>query len=101
MVTFNSSVTGTLTQAETVYSDGSTYCWSGSYTVTQGTNTIWLYDFPPCNHFSCNPPGQITSLVFVINGQQYTASVTPTTGNPLATTSTSNSQILYGEGSCS
>jgi len=96
MITFNSGITGTLTQVNTVYSNGSTYSWNGSYTVTQGTNTIWLDDCLPCNHLSCNPPGKITSLVFVINGTQYTVSVTPTTGNPLATVPTSNSQKFIG-----
>ena len=101
MVTFNSSVTGTLTQLKTVYSDGTTYCWYanvfyGTYTVTQGTNTIWLDDLASCNHLSCNPPGQITSLVFIINGNQYTVSVTPTIGDPLATTPPSKSQIFIG-----
>src|SRR5579875_199679 len=99
MITFNSGITGTLTQVNTVYSNGSTYSWNGSYTVTQGTNTIWLDDCLPCNHLSCNPPGQITSLVFVINGTQYTVSVTPTTGNPLATVPSSNSQKFIG-GAC-
>jgi len=99
MVTFNSSITGTLTQVNTVYSNGSSYCWGGSYTVTQGTNTIWLDDITPCNHLSCNPPGQITSLVFTINGMQYTASVTPTIGNPLATIPELNSQKFEG-GAC-
>ena len=101
MVTFNSSVTGTLTQLKTVYSDGTTYCWYanvfyGTYTVTQGTNTIWLNDLALCYHLSCNPPGQITSLVFIINGNQYTVSVTPTIGDPLATTPPSESQVFIG-----
>ncbi|MFP3491902.1 MAG: hypothetical protein RXN86_03910 [Vulcanisaeta sp.] len=95
-VTFNSSITGTLTTVYTVYSNGTKYCWGGNYQVTQGTNTIWLDDFLPCYHLSCNPPGQITALIFVINGNQYTVPVTPTTGNPLSPGPTSNSQKFIG-----
>jgi hypothetical protein len=95
-VTFNSSITGTLTEVYTVYSNGTKYCWGGNYQVTQGTNTIWLNDFLPCYHLSCNPPGQITALIFVIDGNQYTVPVTPTTGNPLSPGPTSNSQQFIG-----
>ena len=95
-VTFNSSITGTLTVVYTVYSNGTKYCWGGKYQVTQGTNTIWLDDFLPCNHLSCNPPGQITALIFVIDGNQYTVPVTPTTGNPLSPGPTSCSQKFIG-----
>jgi len=95
-VTFNSSISGTLTVVYTVYSNGTKYCWGGNYQVTQGTNTIWLDDFLPCYHISCNPPGQITALIFVIDGNQYTVPVTPTTGNPLSIVPTSNSQKFIG-----
>jgi len=96
MVTFNSSISGTLIQINTVYSDGSSYCWTGTYFVTRGTHTVWLNDFAPCTHLSCNPPGKITSLVFIIYENQYTVPVTPTVGNPLATTPTSEYQIFLG-----
>ena len=76
-ITFNSSITGILSEVITVYSSGSTYCWTGSYTVNQGSNTIWLDDCN-CNTLSCNPPGQIIALVFVINGNRYTMPVTYT-----------------------
>ena len=98
MIQFSSSITGTLTQVTTNYSNGKSYAWKGNYSVQQGTNTIWLNDFLPCNHLGCNPPGQIVSLTFTINGQNYTVPVTPTTGNPLAQTPPSQSQIFIGSG---
>jgi hypothetical protein len=96
VVGFDSRVAGTLTQILTVYSNGSSYCWAGNYTVNYGPNSIWLNDIAPCNHLSCNPPGKITALVFVIDGKQYTVPVTPTTGNPIGTISASESQIFLG-----
>ena len=98
MIQFSSSITGTLTKVTTNYSNGQSYAWQGNYNVQQGTNTIWLDDFLPCNHLGCNPPGQIVSLTFTINGQNYTVPVTPTTGNPLAQTPPSQSQIFIGSG---
>jgi len=95
-IIFYSKVAGTLTQIYTVYSDGSSYCWAGSYTVNYGPNSVWLNDLASCTHLSCNPPGQITALVFVINGNQYTVPVTPTIGNPIGTISASESQIFIG-----
>jgi hypothetical protein len=97
MVTFNSSIGGILTQVNTVYSNGSSYSWTGNYQVNPGTNTIWLSDCE-CLHLSCDPPGQITALVFVIMGNQYTVPVTPTVGNPLATGTPSyySSQTFIG-----
>ena len=98
MIQFSSSITGTLTKVTTNYSNGQSYAWQGNYSVQQGTNTIWLDDFLPCNDLGCNPPGQIVSLTFTINGQNYTVPVTPTTGNPLAQTPPSQSQIFVGSG---
>jgi len=97
MVTFNSSIGGILTQVNTVYSNGTSYSWTGNYQVNPGTNTIWLSDCE-CLHLSCDPPGQITALVFVIMGNQYTVPVTPTVGNPLATGTPSyySSQTFIG-----
>ena len=95
-VTFNSSITGTLTEVITVYSNGSIFIWRGYYQVTKGTNTIWLDEFRPCHHLSCNPPGQITALIFVINGIPYTVPVTPTIGCPLSTVPTSRPQKFIG-----
>ena len=99
MITFTSTISGTLTQIYTNYSNGSKYCWAsetGGMQISTGSNTVWLDDFLPCNHLSCNPPGQIVSLTFVINGTPYTVSVTPTVGNPLAQTPPSRSQIFVG-----
>jgi len=84
-VTFNSSITGTLMEVITVYSNGTIYCWYNNYQVNQGSNTIWLNDWGLCNHLGCNAPGQITALIFVIDGNQYTVPVTPTVGDPLST----------------
>ena len=97
-VVFYSSITGTLTKVTTNYNNGQSYAWQGNYNVQQGTNTIWLDDWMPCNHLSCNPPGQIVSLTFTINGQSYTVPVTPTTGDPLSPTPSSQSQIFIGSG---
>ena len=99
MITFTSTISGTLTKIYTNYSNGSKYCWAsetGGMQISTGSNTVWLDDFLPCNHLSCNPPGQIVSLTFVINGTPYTVSVTPTVGNPLAQTPPSRSQIFVG-----
>ena len=101
MITFTSTISGTLTQIYTNYSNGSSYCWASETAGTQistGSNTVWLDDLAICNHLSCNPPGQIVSLTFVINGTPYTVSVTPTVGNPLAQTPSSQSQIFVGGG---
>jgi len=83
-VTFNSSITGTLVEVITVYSNGSIYIWYGTYTVNRGSNTIWLDDFKSCHHLSCNAPGQITALIFVIDGIPYTVPVTPIIGCPIS-----------------
>ncbi|MFP3223210.1 MAG: hypothetical protein RXR21_06085 [Nitrososphaeria archaeon] len=95
-VTFNSSICGLLTYVYTVYSNGTKYYWGGTYPVTKGTNTIWLEDFHQCNHLSCNPPGQITALIFVINGNQYTVPVTPTIGDPLIPAPTTYAEKFFG-----
>jgi len=97
MVTFNSSIAGILTQVNTVYSNGTTYSWTGNYQVNPGSNTIWLSDCE-CLHLSCDPPGQITALQFVIMGNQYTVPITPTVGNPLSTGTPSyySSQVFTG-----
>ena len=95
-VTFNSSICGLLTFVYTVYSNGSKYYWGGKYPVTKGTNTIWLEDFHQCNHLSCNPPGQITALIFVIDGKQYTVPVKPTIGDPLIPAPTTCAEKFFG-----
>jgi len=96
-ITFNSSIAGILTQVNTVYSNGTTYSWTGNYQVNPGSNTIWLSDCE-CLHLSCDPPGQITALQFVIMGNQYTVPITPTVGNPLSTGTPSyySSQVFTG-----